>query len=223
MEKQLLQLLEWDLHIAQDDLYRELNPFLEPLRQKIIARHQRKAAARAAAAEEEARRAAEEEQQKKLTELWNASTTTTTSTAYTPYTYATPPSSPRSRSSSRHMRHATPDSIPGSLHSYAPSLASSGATTPPSSVGEEHEPYVYNSSYDPPVEIIVAAQQQNLPSYYDAPLPQIPALAKQKSLLPYEISPEELREMETGVIGAKRSRVRGMFGRIFSSGGVAAR
>lgn len=280
MEKQLLQLLEWDLRISEDDLYRELNPFLDPFRRKIAAKHEqrmRKEAARI----EEARRKAEEQ---KMAELWAAHAPTeyegaASAPAGVSYgTYATPPSSPGqqhsrngSRASSRQQtRYATtPESVPalsssygstarsiGSSHSYAPSLASSrgstgGATTPPSSNTDSlQDPYIYNgglsayssssiidNAYDPPVEIIVAAaqqqqqkqqqtqqQQQNLQYYHGQELPQVPQLVKQKSLLPYEISPEELRELETGVVGAKRSRVRGMFGRIFSHGsGVAAR
>ncbi|KAF3761771.1 hypothetical protein M406DRAFT_324229 [Cryphonectria parasitica EP155] len=193
-----------------------------------------------------------------MAELWaHAEITKTTSSAAL---YATPPESPRhkyshSRSSSRDTRY-TADSMPGlesssssssarsissspSYDGYTASLnGSTGATTPPSETGVQ-DPYFYSnmdyadSSYDPPVEIIVAQQQQQkqnntkVPYYHDQELPElprVPQLAKQKSLLPYEISPDELRELETGVTGAKRSRVRGMFGRIFSSGsGVAAR
>lgn len=287
MEKQLLQLLEWDLHISEEDLHRELDPFLDPLRRKIAAKHEARARKEALRAEEARRRAAEEQ---KLAELW-ANTIATEyegagATAYAHgYLYATPPSSPghgeqqdssSSRSSSRqHTRYlSTPESMPAlsssqhsasrsisSSHSYAPSLASSGGvTTPPSSVADVgQDPYIYHqpsyghhhsnsslmstasdaSSYDPPVEIIVQQKQQQqqkqLPPHpnqtfqytgygqQERGLPQVPQLAKQKSMLPYEISPEELRELETGVVGAKRSRVRGMFGRIFSGATVAAR
>lgn len=264
MEKQLLQLLEWDLRIGEDDLHRELEPFLEPIRRKIVAKHEQRARREAARAEEARRQAAEEQ---RLAELW-ASTTSAPSEyegAGYGYAYSTPPSSPghhgrndssslstSSRSSSRQARYATPDSMPSlsasghgaarsisSSHSYAPSLASShgsssgGATTPPSSVADAQDPYIYHhhhlhgvdTAYDPPVEIIVAQQQQQkqYAAYQEPGLPQVPQLVKQKSMLPYEISPEELRELETGVVGAKRSRVRGMFGRIFSGSAVAAR
>lgn len=273
MEKQLLQLLEWDLRITEDDIYRELEPFLEPVRRKIVAKHEQRARREAARAEEAGRRAIEEQ---RLAELW-ANAAAVASAVPTPdyegagygygFDYTTPPTTPghhtrnesslsvgsastSSRSSSREARYATPDSMPSlghsaarsisSSHSYAPSLASShgsshgGATTPPSSNADSQDPYIYqhhhhssmDSSYDPPVEIIVAQQQQQKQpqnfSYLERALPQVPQLAKQKSMLPYEISPEELRELETGV-GAKRSRVRGMFGRIFSGATVAAR
>lgn len=256
MEKQLLQLLEWDLHIREDDLHRELDPFLDPIRRKLAAKHEQRVRKEAARVEE-IRRKAEEA---RLAELWAANTpteyegasTATLGSTYNPYAYATPPSSPgHSRSSSRStpgsmVSRASARSI-SSSHSYAPSLASSHgsssrgeATTPPSSNAENaQDPYMYmphhhlrnmsdTSVYDPPVEIIVGGQQKGqennlLPYYHSQDLPQVPQLAKQKSLLPYEISPEELRELETGIIGAKRSRVRGMFGRIFSGSTVPAR
>lgn len=260
MEKQLLQLLEWDLRISEDDLHRELEPFLEPIRRKIVAKHEQRARKEAARVEEARRRAAEEQ---KLAELWASAAAAAPSELYEGtgygYPYATPPCSPghgsslsmSSTSSRQHSRYATPDSMASlsvssnghgaarsisSSHSYAPSLASShgssssGATTPPSSMAEDtQDPYIYHhdaSAYDPPVEIIVAQQQQQQKQQYpyqERALPQVPQLVKQKSMLPYEISPEELRELETGVVGAKRSRVRGMFGRIFSGSTVAAR
>jgi len=42
MEKELLSLMEWDLRIHENDLYRELNYFLEPLRQDMVDRQARK-------------------------------------------------------------------------------------------------------------------------------------------------------------------------------------
>ncbi|KAL2116028.1 hypothetical protein VTJ04DRAFT_10283 [Mycothermus thermophilus] len=42
MEKQLLFLLDWDLRISEEDLYYELDPFLEPIRNHIAAKHARK-------------------------------------------------------------------------------------------------------------------------------------------------------------------------------------
>lgn len=224
MEKQLLMLLEWDLRVTQEDLYRELDIFLAPLREKIHERSLRRAERLARI---EAEDAARREQERQLEELYTS----------TYNAYSTPPHSPgrHSRNASRSSsasRSTRADSVPrlSSSHSYAPSLASNssrgsgstGATTPPS---EMSEPYVYNGYvdsglYDPPVEVILSQQQQHQgkqPQHY-AELPQVPQMAKQKSLLPYEISPEELREMETGVNGAKRSRVRGMFGRIFNQG-----
>lgn len=242
MEKQLLMLLEWELRVTKDDLYRELDVFLAPLREKILAEHERSLRRVERLARIEAEDAARREQERQLEELY-----TSTYNAYT-----TPPHSPgaahrhgrndsRSSSASRTTSSSSSstraESVPrlSSSHSYAPSLASNsshgsgstGATTPPSDMSE---PYVYNGGhhgyadgglYEPAVEVIISSSQQGTKhpqQQHYADLPQVPQMVKQKSLLPYEISPEELREMESGVNGAKRSRVRGMFGRIFNQG-----
>ncbi|KAG5934050.1 hypothetical protein E4U59_006463 [Claviceps monticola] len=42
MEKQLLFLLDWDLRIHEQDLYRELESFLAPLRSRVVERQARK-------------------------------------------------------------------------------------------------------------------------------------------------------------------------------------
>ncbi|KAG5953105.1 hypothetical protein E4U57_005671 [Claviceps arundinis] len=42
MEKQLLFLLDWDLRIHEQDLYRELETFLAPLRSRVVERQARK-------------------------------------------------------------------------------------------------------------------------------------------------------------------------------------
>ncbi|KAK3366593.1 hypothetical protein B0H63DRAFT_498212 [Podospora didyma] len=46
MEKQLLHLLDWDLRISEEDLYREFDHFLAPIRNDIEAHHARRARAR---------------------------------------------------------------------------------------------------------------------------------------------------------------------------------
>ncbi|KUI69781.1 PHO85 cyclin-9 [Cytospora mali] len=196
MEKQLLSLLDWDLRITEEDLYRELDVFLAPIRED------------------------------------------------TSIVYATPPSTPgRPSRASPHQqqmrarRQGSPDSLPGlsssytsssrslgSSHSYASSLASSrgcsGATTPLSSTdGCGDAPYIYDgvlhtgSLYEPPVEIVLEGQQSRMQQ-------KAPQLTKQKSLLPYEISPEELRDLQDG--GSRVKRMKGMLGRVFGSG-VAVR
>lgn len=232
MEKQLLFLLDWDLRITEEDLFRELDPFLAPLRDDMAARHERrqrrKAAQQAAQAAEEERRRIEEEQAAAAT--WLAAQTVSNNT------YATPPATPESRSrcSSRQMRQESPDSLPGlsssygsrsihSSHSYASSLSSSRgseATTPLSSDGEA--PYIYDgmlhtgSLYDPPVEIVLGQPKQQLMLNRPAP-----ALMKQRSLLPYEISAEELRDLQEG--GSRVKRMRGMLGRVFGGSNATAR
>lgn len=258
MEKQLLSLLDWDLRITEEDLYRELEPFLAPIREDVAARHERRQRRKAAQAAEDERRRREEaeaeaEAAAAAAAAWMAAQPSMAS-------YATPPSTPgsedscRSRSSSRQLRarQESPDSLPGlsgsytsrsigSSHSYASSLASassrgSGATTPLSSSAEAgcgEAPYIYDgvlhtggsSLYDPPVEIVLEPQQPQQQQYhhqqYQYPYPRVqqqkvPQLTRQKSLLPYEISPEELRDMQDG--GSRVKRMKGMLGRVFGSG-----
>ena len=233
MEKQLLFLLDWDLRVTEEDLYRELDPFLAPLRNDVAARHERrqrrKAAQQAAMAAEEERRRMEEEEAAAAA-AWLAAQTASSNI------YSTPPATPdsRSRCSSRQMRQESPDSLPGlsssygsrsihSSHSYASSLSSSRgseATTPLSSDGEA--PYIYDgmlhtgSLYDPPVEIVLEQPKQQ--QMLDRPAP---ALVKQRSLLPYEISAEELRDLQEG--GSRVKRMRGMLGRVFGGSNATAR
>ncbi|KAG9247266.1 hypothetical protein BJ878DRAFT_580842 [Calycina marina] len=57
MEKQLLFLLDWDLAITENDLYDNLDPFLAPIRSKIIAQEQQQRL-------KESRRQAQLEQQR---------------------------------------------------------------------------------------------------------------------------------------------------------------
>ncbi|ROW03016.1 hypothetical protein VMCG_05671 [Cytospora schulzeri] len=286
MEKQLLSLLDWDLRITEEDLYRELDVFLAPIRLDVAARHERRLRRRAAQAAEEERRRREEEDEAAAAAAWIA--------AQTAIVYATPPSTPGSgssgsysarasasdvnvnivnnnnndtRSSSRPRmmmpmpmprgaRQDSPDSLPGlsssyttsssrsigSSHSYASSLASSrgcsGATTPLSSDGCGDAPYIYDgvlhtgsSLYEPPVEIVLEGHgsqggriamghQQQKMMMMPQQQQQQQHLTKQKSLLPYEISPEELRDLQEG--GSRVKRMRGMLGRVFGSG-VAVR
>ncbi|EQB57283.1 hypothetical protein CGLO_02608 [Colletotrichum gloeosporioides Cg-14] len=207
MEKQLLFLLDWDLRISEEDLYRELDPFLAPIRAEIEAKHARRIARR---------RKQEEEMRKRQEEL----------IAMQSY-----PSPPSSRASSR-SRQETPDharsysgasitppglcyssSYGSSISSYAPSVASSRsqsrATTPLDNPAEEPYMYVPNGSlYESPVEVHIEQPASTLP--------------KRKPLLPYEISTEELRDMQDGT-KAKRARMgRGMWGRVFG-GAVTVR
>lgn len=41
MERQLLFLLDWDVHVSEDDLFVHLDPFLAPMREQIRARNQK--------------------------------------------------------------------------------------------------------------------------------------------------------------------------------------
>lgn len=202
MEKQLLFLLDWDLRITEEDLYRELDIFLFPIREDIAARHARKQ-----------RRRAEEKRRKQEEAEWIAAAATATTASY-----QTPPSSRgNSRSRSRQATASPPgltysSSASSASSSYAGSIVSSRShsrsNTPRSEL--EAEPYVYGLDadlYEAPIEIVLeqAPPKQHYPS----------AKSAGKQLLPYEISADELREMQEG--GNRVKRMRGMLGRVFGS------
>lgn len=201
MEKQLLFLLEWDLRISEQDLYRELESFLEPLRIRIAERHSRKMRHR-----EEKRR------QQEITAR-----------------YPSPPAS-RGQSRSRNASPETARSTSGgsitppgltyssSASSYASSIASSRqqsrSTTP---LESNPSPYMYevsqpqDSLYDSPIEIVLDADLAK-----SAPEP----LQSGNRMLPYEISVEQYHQLQDGP--AKKRPRRGMWGRLLG-GAVAVR
>lgn len=225
MEKQAIKIIKWkNLPITEDDLYRELEPFLAPLRVEILEREQRRAAIAAAEAEqrkyrEEQRRLAEQQrlEEKLAAERWMAAQ------------YSTPQSSPGSNW--QHTRQATPDSLPGlsssynssrsisSSHSYASSLASqsSGVTTP-LFCKEGEEPYIYGGVLHMGGSLYEAPEIVEQPKM---PMPTRPQLVKQQSLLPYEISPEELQHLQEG--SGRVKRMKGMFGRMFGGSNCTSR
>lgn len=275
MEKQLLSLLDWDLRITEEDLYRELDAFLAPIRLDVAARHdrrQRRRAAQLAAEEELQLQQQQQERRRREAEDEEAAAWVAAQSAIV---YATPPSTPgsgggaaadRSRSSSRQQvmvprgtRQESPDSLPGLSSSYTSSSSSSSSSSPPRSIGSSHSyasslsvssrgcsgattplsssdgsggaPYIYDgvlhtgsSLYEPPVEIVLEGHGQLQPrlQQQQQKMMMVPQqqLTKQKSLLPYEISPEELRDLQEG--GSRVKRMRGMLGRVFGSG-VAVR
>ena len=224
MEKQLLFLLDWELRITEDDLYRELDHFLAPIRQDVQDRHVRRQ--RRKAEERAARR-----ERKEADEAWIAVTNGASLTAPAT-TYVTPPSS---RGSSR-SRYAAPSvravSPPGltysSSHSsasssYAGSLSSSSSSraTTPLSDPEDPNPYVYDEAdaglYGSPEVVIL--EKPHVPSKDAVYAHQHQQQRKTGRLLPYEISAEELREMQEG--GNRVKRMRGVFGRVFGGGAAA--
>lgn len=225
MEKQLLKLLNWNLRITEEDLYRELDPFLAPLRDEYLAKHEREQRRAAMAAAEAEQRRFQQEQRRLAAEQQRMEEERQQAWLAAQQQYSTPQSSPNWR---QHSRQATPDSLPGlsssynssrsisSSHSYASSLASrgSGATTPLSNMDgyPGGDPYIYdgvlhmgNSLYEAP-EIVEQPHQHHK-------MPARPQLVKQKSLLPYEISAEELHQLQEG--GGRVKRMKGMFGRMF--------
>ncbi|KAI2472822.1 cyclin [Annulohypoxylon bovei var. microspora] len=216
MEKQLLFLLEWELRIGEDDLYRELDPFLAPIRDHIEATHARRAQRK------------EDQRKQREAEAWAATATATQ--------FPTPPSS---RGSSRartppadtiRLVHSDDGMSPPALvysssastssgSSYASSLSSrqhSRSSTPLSDPddGAGSGSGLYDGSlYASPVEVVLDTPHAGRAyRHRDA-----------KQLLPYEISPDDLRAMQDGSAKAKRARTgRGMWGRMFG-GGVAVR
>jgi type II secretory pathway pseudopilin PulG len=206
MEKQLLFLLNWELRITEDDLYRELDYFLQPIR---------------VANEERALRRAIRQQQKQQREQQRALALSMDEAAWVQVptaSYATPPPS-RGTSRSRRttpsrdsVRGVSPPGLYSSNSSYAGSTTSR-ATTPISEVESEPQPYFYPANeglYDSPIEI--AMERPCVPEkdvYYTSAYRP----STQRKKLPYEITEAELRGLEDSK-GTKR--IRGMFGQVFS-------
>ncbi|KAM7204884.1 cyclin-U4-1 [Naviculisporaceae sp. PSN 640] len=207
MEKQLLFLLDWDLRITQEDLYRELEPFLAPIRDEIEERRNREMR-RQARKEAAALEALERNRRLEEERMW-ASTHQSALSAYI--------SPPSSRGNSR-SRHTSPSSVstrdvsPPGLYSSASSYTSSRATTPEE---EDYSQPVYQYEYDDMYESpeIVMVERPMVPEK-DA---MYSSVSSKKHMLPYEITQEELRSLEdTG----KSRRKRGMLDRFRGLAGM---
>ncbi|GAW13757.1 hypothetical protein ANO14919_031460 [Xylariales sp. No.14919] len=219
MEKQLLFLLDWDLRITEGDLYRELDMFLAPIRDdfetKYIRRMQRKK---------------QRQEEAAAARAW--------SQAQGP----TPPSSRGSSRSRSRQRLASPPKEstirmvhdtasestppPELAYSYSSSGSSSGSSYASSLSSRQHsrsstplsdaeaDPYVAymdGSLHESPVEIVL-----DMPEPAMVPMPKNAYRSKQ--LLPYEISADELRELQDGTANTKRARTgRGMWHRMFGA------
>lgn len=159
MEKQLLFLLDWDLRISEEDLYRELDTFLAPIRDEMQARHVRRFRRKQ---EQEMRerqlheqRLARQREREEEAQLWRALAQPQPQQPQPVHmpagsrdlsqergAYATPPSSSRGSSRSRqqsytpsHSRGSSRDVSPPGLYSSGSSYAGSSrgtsrATTP---------------------------------------------------------------------------------------------
>ncbi|KAI0112571.1 hypothetical protein GGR51DRAFT_46222 [Nemania sp. FL0031] len=217
MEKQLLFLLDWDLRITEEDLYRELDVFLAPIREieeKNIRRMQRKkqrqveAAARAWAATQVPTPPTSRDSSRSRSRQRMASPPKESTIRMVPETVSestTPPELAYSYSSS--------GSSSGS--SYASSLSSrqhSRSSTPLSD--PEMDPYVAymdGSLYESPIEVVLEMPQPTM-------APAHKGTYRSKQLLPYEISADELRELQDGSANTKRARTgRGMWHRMFGA------
>ncbi|KAI6784530.1 uncharacterized protein J7T54_006575 [Emericellopsis cladophorae] len=197
MEKQLLFLLEWDLRIHEEHLYAELDYFLEPLREKILDRHQRKMQ--------------EREDKLRQNEMSSAARR-----------YPSPASSREgSRSRSRHAarehtRATSSGSTPGLIYSssassYASSISSrqqSRATTPL----DYAEPDAYammaaqGSLCESPVHVYAEEHSKRYRS-------------NSGGRLPYEISEQEYQQLQDDGSSKKRQK-RGVLGRWFGATAV---
>lgn len=213
MEKQLLFLLDWDLRITEEDLYREFDRFLAPIRDEIEAQYLQRMQRKKQRQEEAA------------------------AARWAPPQVPTPPGSRGNSRSRSRQRMATPpkesvrmvrDTVsppPELAHSYSSSVSSSGSSSYASSFSSrqhsrsstplsdpEVDPYVaYDGSlYESPIEIVLDMPQP-------AMVPPSKNSYRGKQLLPYEISVDELRELQDGSANTKRARTgRGMWQRIFN-------
>ncbi|KAK4190889.1 cyclin-U4-1 [Podospora australis] len=239
MEKQLLYLLDWDLRISEEDLYRELNHFLAPIKFEIEARHTRRV-----------QREAEKERQRQLVaarqveeEAWIAIARNASVAISAEQAYATPPSSrgssrSRGASASRsYSRDSSRDPSPPGLYSSSSSYAgsiSSRATTP---LGEDDmgtinmkdsDPYIYSYNdemqtipelYDSPVEVVLDSGRPCVPEKDAIYTHTRKASSRSGRMLFNEISEEELKRFECENGRAKKTRgMMGKLGRVFSSG-----
>ncbi|KAJ1328101.1 PHO85 cyclin-1 [Microdochium nivale] len=202
MEKQLLFLLDWELRITEEDLYRELDIFLAPIRGEIEAKHVRRMQ----------RKEALRRQQQLEAKTWAASSYAAPVIHYEqPQRLASPP-----RESIRVVYDvSTPPGLAysSSGSSYASSVSSQqqSRSSTPLTDPEEAPHHVYDCSlYESPVEIVPdMLQSASMGKSYHS---------SGKQLLPYEISPEQLRELQDGTTKTKRARTaRGVFGRMFGS------
>ncbi|KAI1307137.1 hypothetical protein F5Y03DRAFT_126962 [Xylaria venustula] len=219
MEKQLLFLLDWDLRINEEDLYRELDGFLAPIRDDIEVKYMRRIQRRKQRQEEAAAARAWAEAQ-----------------------VLTPPSSRGSSRSRSRQRLASPpkdstirmvqDTVsesttpPELAYSYSSSGSSSGSSYASSLSSRQHsrsstplsdaeaDPYVAymdGSLHESPIEVVL-----DMPEAAMAPMHK--SAYRRKQLLPYEISADELRELQDGTANAKRARTgRTMWHRMFGA------
>ncbi|KAI2621349.1 cyclin [Xylaria nigripes] len=219
MEKQLLFLLDWDLRIVEEDLYRELDVFLAPIRGEIEAKYNRRMRRRQRQEREAAVRAWEVASIQVPTPPVSRGNSRSPSRQRS----ASPPKEATVYMVPETVEESTPppelgysyaSSTGSSSSSYASSLSSrqhSRSSTPLSD--PEPDPYVAymsGSLYESPIEIVL-----------EMPQPEIATMNKSyrnKQPLPYEISADELRELQDGCANAKRARTnRGMWQRMFGT------
>lgn len=188
MEKQLLQLLDWDLRFTEEELQAAWAAHLRPIQEKLEYENKRRYNTWC---QERARR--DMDSMKAATAAAAAAAASSayyTTQATTPPRYTGMPSPAYSRTTAS---LSPPElSYDGSSASSTSSRPSSRATTPGSAVSIEHT-VVYTPSH---VEY------------------EYPPREYRKRLLPYEITPEQAMARESR---AKIPRGRGVFSRVFGS------
>ncbi|KAK4173198.1 hypothetical protein QBC36DRAFT_60668 [Triangularia setosa] len=239
MEKQLLFLLDWDLRITEEDLYRELDHFLAPIKHEIETRHAREMRH---AAKRELERQAAQQRQMEEEEAWIRVARETSIAVSAEQAYATPSSRGSSRSrmagynSRGSSREPSPPGLYSSSSSYASSVSSSRATTPEGDETMEQdmgmtqmkdsEPYIYSSSsyqqdglYDSPVEVLPCVPEKDA-IYTVHSYSSRKASSRSHKLLPYEI-PASSHVSEDGKVKKSSGGMKQMLGRMFN--GVTVR
>ncbi|AEO58728.1 hypothetical protein MYCTH_2306242 [Thermothelomyces thermophilus ATCC 42464] len=267
MEKQLLHLLDWDLRITEEDLCREFERFLAPLRIEIQDEHiemQKEQRRRRQKREQEMRerkleeeRLARQREREMEADLWRplaqSQAAWVASREHT--AYVTPPSS-RGTSRSRqatytpsHSRGSSRDVSPPGLESSGSSYAgstTSRATTPLSEadITTAHQPSIFDGHeygaggvYDSPMDVqevfderppsvpekdVVYLQQQQSRGrmhhhhhHHHHHQPQV--AAKQPQMLPFEITADQLRDLEQSGRNASAKKFKEIFGRVFGT------
>ncbi|KAI1387359.1 cyclin [Hypoxylon trugodes] len=215
MEKQLLFLLEWELRITEEDLYRELDPFLAPIRDQIEATH-----ARRMQRKENLRRRQEAEAWA-ATQFPSPPSSRDSSRSRTRQPVPQPQQTPPYETIRMVQDVSTPpglvysSSASSSGSSYASSVSSRQHSRSSTPLSDPEDSYVYaaygdGSLHDSPVEVVLDMPQPSKGSVYRS--------EATKQLLPYEISADELRSMQDGNAKAKRVKTsKCVWGRMFGA------
>lgn len=215
MERQLLMLLEWNLRITEEDLYREFDPFLAPVRNQIEAKHHQRLVRRKQQEERRQMRRAQEEMmymQRQQQQMYASCLTppvsreNSRSRHHSPSdrlevrqpsvasTSLTPPPLVHSTSyGSYGSASSSAGSYPSSVDSSSIRSRSSRATTPPTAYADE--PYMYvpdGSMYESPVEIHVEkASSAKTGPIVCSTTPKRKEPGSRSAMLPYEVGPGE--------------------------------
>jgi len=205
MEKQLLCLLDWDLRITEEDLYRELDHFLAPIRRDIEVRHARRMRERA----ERRQRLLEEETWVQVA----AAAAAQHVQQHQQPAYISPPSS-RGSSRSRSgyaSRDTSPPGLSSSASSYTSSTSGSRSTTPDSELDLPHSYVAINSDdyYQQSAAIPPCVPEKDAAAVYFSNTRG--AAGHKRGVLPYDITAEDLDD------SSRVKRMRGMLGRVFGA------